>query len=151
MVVPQIDAEGITARFDETQSILFVAYRGILIPNLTIQFYEWRAEVVQLIDIKTIRGTVVDFRAVTVFPVRNLTTVYKQSRDANQQIDMSHIPVAMVVSTPEQEQSVRASLQVTPQQNRRRIVNTPEDALAFIEAWHRSRQETSAHNDSLNS
>jgi hypothetical protein len=144
MAVPEVATEHIKAHFDEEKRIIFVAYYGILSPEVTIQFYQWRAELVAIVDVRTIQGTVVDFREVTSFPVRNLTTVYKESRNANHLFDMSHIPVAMIVRTSQQDQSVRATMQVTPQQNRRRIVNSPESALAFIDAWHRARNDSAA-------
>lgn len=136
MDLPTVDEEQITAYFDETTHLIRVVYRQVLVQELTLQFYRWRAELMQKIDIKRIQGTIIDFSNVTQFPPLNVVTVYRQSRDANTELDMSHIPVAYIVATAEQEYNVKLSMQVTPQASRRHIVKSEADALAFINEWH---------------
>jgi len=136
--LPRIDEPQLMAYYDEDTQLIRCAYRQVLEQDLTLRFYQWRADLLQKIDVKSVRGTIVDFTEVTQFPALNIVTVFRQSRDANTEIDMSHIPVAYIVATPEQEYSVKLSMQVTPQASRRRIVISEQAALAFIDEWHLS-------------
>jgi hypothetical protein len=138
MSLPGVDEPRITTYFDEATRIMHVVYRQDLATEITLKFYHWREELLDQVDVKTIKGTIVDFRKVIQFPPLNLPTVYKESRDANRDVDMSHIPVAYIVATPQQERNVQLSMKVTPQASRRRIVKSDEEALAFIAEWHQS-------------
>jgi hypothetical protein len=48
---------------------------------------------------------------------------------------MRHHPVALVVGSLYQRMTVKTAMNVTPQQKRKRIVESLEDALEFINQW----------------
>jgi len=135
MKSPRLETEQISTYYDEQTNFVHIAYRGKLTPDITIQAYGWLAEMSTIVDSKTIKGSIIDFSGVTEFDSRNLSTAQKESRRANTELDFSHIPVALVVSTPLQDQMVRLSMQVTPEEQRKRVVKSQAEGLAFIAEW----------------
>ena len=89
-------------------------------------------------DLSKARGSIYDFRLVTDFTNRNATTTQRESGKLNRNVDMRNHPVALLVNTIFQEQFVKAFMQLTPGDQRKRIVRSEEDALAFIANFHRT-------------
>jgi hypothetical protein len=134
MIIEQFDTEHFSAHYDTDQRILFVTYRGVLTPQVTIQFYQWLGKMIQNRPelVAEALGSIFDFRQVTEFDHRNLTSAQRQSQQVNTQVDLSHHPVAMIVGSMLQEQILRLELKISPQQTRKRIVRSEEAALTFI-------------------
>ncbi|RMG83055.1 MAG: hypothetical protein D6712_13685 [Chloroflexi bacterium] len=134
--LPRVDSEDLTAYFDDATSIAQVIYRGPMTASLTIRAYQWIAQITGVIGVEAIHGAVFDFRAVTNFESYTLSTVMRESKKANMKFDFSHVPVALLVGSGLQEQMVRVALKVSPQDFRKRLVRSQEEALAFIDEWH---------------
>jgi hypothetical protein len=125
--------------YNSDQGVLYVTYRSIMSPDITRQFYQWLGGMVAKNPEELMRskGSIYDFRQVTNFDNRNLTTVQRESQQFNQQADASNHPVALIVQSKLQEQLVRVTMRVSPQQDRKRIVFSDKAALDFIESYHK--------------
>ncbi|RMG83052.1 MAG: hypothetical protein D6712_13670 [Chloroflexi bacterium] len=142
MGFPYIKSEDLDAHFDSDNMLLFITYRGVLSDKQTLRVYEWFHELLTAtmkegLYPSDLRGAVFDFREVTDFRQYNLLTVMRESQKMNKTANFSHVPVAMVVNSLLQEELVRVALKVSPQDYRKRIVRTPQEALNFIDNWHR--------------
>jgi hypothetical protein len=67
---------------------------------------------------------------------RNLTSAQRQSQQFNTKADVSNHPVALLVDTFMQEQILQVELKISPQQDRKRIVRSEDEAYAFIASFH---------------
>lgn len=137
--LPILDTPNVHAYFDEGRGISFITYKGILDGAVTAQLYGWVKTLITLIPPDATRGVIFDFREVTQFAQGNLTTAQRQSREINQKEDQSNHPVALIVGNLYQEQMVKVSMKISPLEDRKRLVYTPEEALTYIETWHTQR------------
>lgn len=137
----RLEEKQITAYYDAESRILHVAYRGILSSAVSAQFYSWLGAAIAQFpeEVNRAWGSIYDFRDVTQFDNANLFSTQRQSKTLNQQTDFSNHPVAMLVANNIQEEYVRMTMTITPGQNRKRIVFSPEEGLAFIEIFHRNK------------
>jgi hypothetical protein len=135
----RMETPNVIAYFDDENGIVHVIYRGMLSPDITAQVYKWMAESVQHLDVTQIRGGIYDFRQVKDFNNGNLSTAHRESRNFNVKVDVSSIPAALLVETFLQEQMVKVSMQITPGQDRKRIVKTMDDAVAFIDQFRKQQ------------
>jgi hypothetical protein len=138
----RMETPNVTAYWDGARGIFYVIYRGILSADVTKEVYQWMTEKVALVKGEEIRGGIYDFRQVTDSNVGNLTTLHRESRNFNVQIDTSQTPIALVVETIHQEQIVRFSMQVTPGHGRKRIVKSMDEAHKFINDYHARQTKT---------
>jgi hypothetical protein len=138
VILERIDTDHFSAWYDDEQQILHVVYQGVLTADTTAQFYRWLGEVIQRCpqDVVRAKGSIYDFRGVTGFDSRNLTSAQRQSQQLNNKADMSGHPVALLVDSYLQEQILRVELKISPQQDRKRIVHSEEEAYAFIASFH---------------
>jgi hypothetical protein len=132
----RLELEQVSGSYDEERQILNVTYRGAVTADVTRQVYAWIQRLITAYGLTTATGTVFDFREVTSFVVGNLTAIQYNSYQLNNLVDLHDHPVALLVSNIYQRAMVKAALNVTPQQQRKRIVHTLEGAWAFIEDWH---------------
>lgn len=135
--ITSIEGDGFSVQFDGQTGIMMGVYDEVLTAEATASLYVKGAKLAQEVGLDNIRGMVFDFRRVKRFDKKNMATAQRESYRANSRLDMSHIPVALLVETPLQETTVRISAQVTPDQDRKQIVHTLEEASAFIDAWHK--------------
>jgi hypothetical protein len=138
----RVETPQLIAYFDDETGIVYVIYRGVLSPDVTAQMYKWMMESVQQLDVKDIRGGIYDFRLVTDFNKGNLATANRESRSFNVKVDVSSVPAALIVNTLFQEQMVKVSMQITPGQERKRIVKSMDDAVAFIKQFQKRQTST---------
>jgi hypothetical protein len=132
----RLDSDNLVCYFDVETGIGRVTYKGVVTPEVTQTMYGWGMRVAREVDVKTVRGTIYDFREVKRFELGTLSTVHKESQRANQSVDWSQMATALLVSTPQQEQMVRVAMSVTPGQQRKKIVYSVEEALQFIDSFH---------------
>ncbi|MFN8371794.1 MAG: hypothetical protein U0694_02810 [Anaerolineae bacterium] len=143
MELERLELEQVSGHFDEDQGILFVTYRGLVTADTSAKVYAWIGRLVQQSsDIGVARGSVYDFRAVKDFVVGSITTTQTRSQTLNTKVDISNHPVALIVGNLYQRMTVKTTMNVTPQQRRKRIVESMDEALAFINEWH---QQPIAH------
>jgi len=138
MIVEHTDTDNFSAWYDDEQQILHVVYKGVLTPDTTAQFYRWLGAVIQRrpAEVVNAKGSIFDFRGVTGFDNRNLTSAQRQSQQFNTKADMSSHPVALLVDTLLQKQILRVELKISPQQDRKRLVHSEAEAYAFIASFH---------------
>lgn len=134
MEIKTLEAETVSARYDAENALMFITYKGVLTPQITSQAYNWMTEIMQ--DIDSLDGAVFDFREVKQFDNSNLTSAQRQSQAFNSKFDVSRIPAALVVSNAYQERMMQLSLNLSPQQDRKKIVWNIEDAVQFIKDYN---------------
>jgi hypothetical protein len=101
-----IKGDDYISRYDNVTNIIYGIYAPAVTTESTIALYAAITQLLLGVDIKIIRGIVMDFRRVERFPGGNLATVQRESHALNRKFDLSHIPTALVVDTPLQEQIV---------------------------------------------
>jgi hypothetical protein len=139
--IETLETEQVRGWYDEEQRILFVVYRGLLSPDVTAQVYRWLGNMIQTNPVEAAKavGSIYDFRQVTGFDSRNLTSAQRQSQQLNTKADLSSHPVALIVQSMMQEQMLKVELKISPQQTRKRIVRSDAEALAFINSFRPER------------
>lgn len=136
MEIAPLSTPQVRAYYDPAEHIVHVVYQSEVTPQVTKEVYSWTADLAQKVPPGTVRGAIYDFRATTQFVAANISTVQRESRTLNSKVNMSNIPVALIVTTLMQEQMVRVGMKITPEENRKRIVKSEEEALSFIQQWH---------------
>ncbi len=125
---------GVVATFDATQRIIFVRYSGKLAGENVRGYYRWLMQ--QMLPlIRTVRGSVFDFREVESIAASNTRTVPGASSSAHRNIDLSHIPVALIAKDHYQEHILRITSAMTPHPETKRVVKSMEEALGYISEW----------------
>jgi hypothetical protein len=137
-----LETENVGASYDAEKGLLFVTYRGVMTPDVTVAFYRWLGELLKTAspeDLMKARGSIYDFRQVKQFAASNISTAQRQSQQVNHAADMSHIPVALITETSLQTEWVRVTMKIMPDQDRKRVVKSMEDAIGFIDNFHAKR------------
>ena len=132
-----IKGDDYIARYDDANHIIYGIYSAVVTAESTTALYSRLAQLFAQVDIKSIRGLVMDFRRVERFDKGNMTAVQRESHNFNQQFSLSHLPVALVVHTPLQEQIVSITRRVTPDPHRKQIVYSIAEAHTFFDEWHK--------------
>lgn len=139
--VAHLSRDDVTCHYDLTEHLVFITYFGEITPEVTTAVYGWIPQAFTNNDIKLVRGSVFNFCHVTRFNNANLGSVRKTSSNLNAKFDMSHVAVALLVGNMRQEKMVKVAMKVTPQEERKRIVKSYQDAYAFIEGFQVKRAE----------
>jgi hypothetical protein len=134
MIIEEISTDSFDASYDDETRLLRVHYKGMLTPDVTVQFYRWLGEVItrRAQELMQVRGSIYDFRDLKGFASTNLTSAQRQSQQLNSKADMSHIPVALIAKDRMQAELLRVELKISPQQERKALVWSEEEALEFI-------------------
>jgi hypothetical protein len=138
MKYEKLETANVIAHFDEEDSVLRITYIGQVTPDVTESVYSWIGRLIVSSggNVGLARGSIYDFRQVTDFVNRNLSTAQRESSQLSRKVDVSNHPVALLVDTFYQEQFVRLSMKVSKQDNRKRIVHSEADALTYIDEFH---------------
>lgn len=136
MSIQSLNERQVTAHYDEEQRIAYVAYSGILEAGASSAAYQWLADLIEAIGVESLYGEIFDFTAVRQFQPDNLIDAKKNSRKLNLKVNIHDTPVAMVVRDAVQEEILRGPMRNVPENKRKRIVYSEEDALAFFQEWH---------------
>ncbi len=144
MELPRVDSEDLSIYFDTDTGLAWAVYRGVMTASLIIKTYKTIAQLAsQIADQQNaFLGGIFDFRAVTDFDKYSLSTVMRESKRLNMKMDFSQLPVALLVGSALQEHMVRVTMKVTPQDYRKRIVHSEEEALEFFKEWHARHAKT---------
>lgn len=137
--LPILDEERVNAHFDTEQNISFITYTGVLDSEVTAQLYGWVKSLLDIIGPEATHAVVFDFRAVTRFAQDNLRAAQRESKQINRQPAAVNHPVALIVSNMYQEQMVRVANRLSPNEDRKRIVYSMDEAMQFIDEWHASQ------------
>jgi bifunctional ADP-heptose synthase (sugar kinase/adenylyltransferase) len=142
----RLELEQVSGYFDDESGILFITYRGLVTGDVSAKVYAWLGRLIQQgHDPASARGSVYDFREVKDFVMGNLTTTHTRSQSLNTKVDITNHPVALIVGNMYQRMTIKTTMNITPQQRRKRIVESMEEALAFIEEWHRNAIHEPSH------
>lgn len=142
MSIKPLEHPNATAHFDEATRIAFITYNGTLTGDTSTVVYNWLADLTETIGIEGVHGEVFDFRQVEEFMPDNLMAARKNSRRMNLRNNVRRLPVAMIVKDFVQEEILRGPMQNPKENQRKRIVRTMDDALAFIAAYREQQQPT---------
>jgi hypothetical protein len=136
MVDHKLETEQASAYYDPESGIVFVAYSGVLTSEPAKEVYAWLGKLLQEIDINSLHGQVFDFRNVSEFDNSNLKTARRTSNRMNMSVDTSHVPVALLVSDPYHQEILLGSMRISPENVRKKIVWSEDEALEFFASWH---------------
>jgi len=131
-----LEQDQVTASYDPDQRIARIHYTGILGSDASHAAYQWLDELIQAIGIENIHGEIFDFTEVTQFQPDNLIDARKNSRKLNLRVDIHSTPVAMIVRDEVQKEILRGPMRNVPENKRKRIVHSEDEAFAFFEEWH---------------
>lgn len=129
-----LNETNITAYYDEDKHIFFVSYRENLTADTTNKAYAWLLQ--SGVPIEDVRAFIFDFTAVSKFRRDNTFASKRQSQTVNAVVDLSRIPVALIVDTIYQEQMVVLSLKVNGGEERTKICKSHAIAMTFIDQFH---------------
>jgi hypothetical protein len=141
----RLELPEVTAYYDEDQCIVFIAYAETLSPDISKAVYEWANRIATSEEVARSRGSIYDFRRVQKFNLGNLAVVQQKSTQLNRKEDFSNHAVALIVDTFYQESMVKTAMQISPGQERKRIVHSMEEALTFVENFHNKRRTSENH------
>ena len=136
MSLEPIENENGSIRWDAEKQIIFGSYGQVITEQSTANGYHAWGKIIQAVGVENVRGAVLDFRPVERWEKGNVSVAQGQSYRINTKLDLSRMPMAMIVRTAFQEQMVRFSMKATPGEERKRIVHSMEEALAFIASFH---------------
>lgn len=135
MIAP-LELEKVHAHYQAEERIAYIRYSGILGSDDSAAAYRWLSELIDAVGIEQIYGEIFDFREVRQFQPDNLIDARKNSRKLNLKIDIHSTPVAMIVHDAVQEEILRGPMRNVPENKRKRIVQSREEAIAFFDEWH---------------
>ena len=139
MVNHTLEVEQARAFYDPESAIIYIHYRGTLTGDAALEVYNWLEELYQEIDVDHLYGLIFDFRQVQEFDDSNLKTARRTSSRMNMRIDTSHVPVALIVSDPYHQEILLGSMRISPENIRKKIVWSEEEAQEFLASWHNIR------------
>lgn len=137
----QLETQQASAVYDPETRIATVAYRGNLSANVTKEVYAWLEDLYREMGAEGFYGQIFDFREVTDFDRTNLVTARKLSTRINSIVDVTQIPVALIVGDFYHEEILRSGMRISPEHQRKHIVWTEDEALRFIQGKHRESEQ----------
>lgn len=141
MTIEALKQERVEAYYNPEEKIAYVVYSGILGADDSAAAYQWLNSLIQEIGIENIQGEIFDFTNVRQFQPDNLIDARKNSRKLNLKVDIHSTPVAMVVRDTVQEEILRGPMRNVPENKRKRIVHSRDEAYAFFREWHASHSK----------
>jgi hypothetical protein len=127
------------AHYDAESRIVYVTYRGLLTSEDSTKVYQWLHELMVQLGSENLYGEIWDFRDVQEFLPDNLMDARKKSRGLNLRINVD-FPVAMIVKDFYQEEILRGPMQNVPENTRKAIVRSMDEAHQFLAEWHADQQ-----------
>ena len=140
MVAHTLEAKQARADYDPEQGLIYVTYEGVLTEDVPKAVYGWLEELYEEIDVTSLYGQIFDFRGVEEFDESNLKTARRTSSRMNMRVDVSHVPVALIVSDPYHQEILLGSMRISPDHIRKKIVWSEEEAQEFFQTWHAGRK-----------
>lgn len=131
-----LETEQASAHYDPETRIARIAYRGYLSSDVTVEVYAWLEYLYRTLGAEGFYGQIFDFRQVEAFEPSNIKTARRVSNRINMIIDTSRIPVSLLVGDFYHEQMLLSAMRVSPENVRKKIVWTEEEALAFLAEKH---------------
>lgn len=136
--IQPLNESDLRANYDSDKKIFYVHYVGTLTSEATKRAYAWLFQNGLSIGIENIRAFIFDFTDVTRFRRDNTFASKRESQTANRVVDLSRIPVALIVDTIYQEQMVLLSMMVNGVEDRTKICKSHAHAMTFIDQFHRN-------------
>ena len=137
----EFDSDGATVNYDPHTGITRIMYYGFVTPQTTSDVYSKMIENVGIAGLESVRAGFFDFRHVSQFDNSNMRVVQRNSSNMNVSYDMSHIAVALIVEGLFQDRMVRTAMKVTPQEERKRVVQSYKEAQEFTNEFHAKLEE----------
>lgn len=116
--------------------VLFVAFAGTLTGRTNARTADWVDQLRQVVPAESLRGVVFDFRSVIRFRRDNLYTALNAEDEASP-VSVHAIPTALLVTNYYQRQMIDVMLMMSAEPERKQVVESMDEALAFIEGWHK--------------
>jgi hypothetical protein len=139
MSLKSLEIDQAKANYDEESQIIHIAYSGVLSGDVTVAVYSWLDELLHEIGTENVYGEIFDFRKVIEFAPDNLSTARRTSSKMNMKMDTSQIPVALLISDAAHQEIFHSSMRISPQNMRRKIVWSKDEALEFFDEWHQQQ------------
>lgn len=139
--IEPLNTPNLKITYDSRNQVIMVSYHNELTSESTGQMYAWLFASIEKRGLLGVRGVIYDFTNVKKFTMSNLVSTQKGSMAINAKVDLSRIPVALIVKSVSQEQQVSITMNVTPGEHRKRIVYNMAQALMFINNFHKNLVE----------
>lgn len=139
MTIPVLSHPNARAEYNAETRVATITYSGFLNAEASTAVYDWLADLAQHVGL--VYGEVFDFRQVTEFMPDNLMEARKKSRRRALRPQTQLVPVAMIVKDFYQEEILRGPMQNVPENQRKAIVHSVDEALAFLQDWHQRHPE----------
>lgn len=136
-MIERLELEHVTAYYDSDTRIIHIRYHGLIDAQTPTEAYGYIHRVIETVGFDNIYGQIFDFREVVEFSTDNLMEARKKSRRLNMRRATQRLPVAMIVKDFYQEEILRGPMQNVPENQRKAIVTSMDEALQFFEQWHR--------------
>ena len=136
--IQALNETDLRAYYNSDKQIFYIHYIGTLTSETTKKAYAWLFQNGLSLGIANIRAFIFDFTEVTQFRRDNTIASKNESQTANQVVDLSRIPAALIVKTINQEQMVLLSMKVNGVEERTKICKTHAHAMTFIDQFHRN-------------
>jgi hypothetical protein len=133
-----LTAAQVHAAFDEATGIATIRYRGVLGAEASDQAYAWLDGLIAAVGVDRMVGEIFDFRDVSEFLPDNISSARVRSKRFNMRHNRGNVPIAMIVRDGMQEEILRGPMRNPVDNQRKKIVYTQDDALAFLHQWHAS-------------
>lgn len=140
--VEPLNTSTLKITLDTRNMVVLVSYHKELNAENTMLMYGWLMEAFYKYGNIGVRGIVYDFTDVQKFTPSNLISTQRGSMAINSQLDLSRMPVAMIVKSVMQEQQVSIAMNITPGEQRKRIVHNMAQAMMFINDFHRNSAQS---------
>jgi GH15 family glucan-1,4-alpha-glucosidase len=133
----ELHTENIDALFEPETRLLRIQYHGTITAKVNHDLYAWIGRLVVQANgnINLALGSIYDFRDVTEFDSNIISAAQKNSQQINRDMSLRYHPVALIVKTLYQREYVHLTMRISPQEDRKRIVETDEQAEAFIQKF----------------
>jgi hypothetical protein len=140
-VLTILDTPQVTGYYDDVNRLAYITYYDTLTGDVTADVYAWMFRVCDHYGTKHIHYCVFDFRRVTRFDHGNTRKIGQSSGQMNVSYDLSHVPVPLIVHDGN-EQLVRMAMHLTPQEKRKRIVKSLDEAWTFMNEYRQEFSKT---------
>jgi len=135
-IPPPLITKNLTAIVDEGTRLVCYKYgTEITIEDIVAVYARIKADMEAGFKEDRFRGGIMDFREVKKFPLGNTLTVNQESTKVQNVVDLSVVPVALIVSNVQQEVKIRMTMMGSGA-HRKCVVYSEQDALAFINEWN---------------
>lgn len=135
---PIIDKPNLYCHYDHIKQLPIIIFRDVLKAELIAETHTWLNSILDIVKNENeIQGLIYDLQAVKRFSSTNLEFMPQANKYG---IDLSEIPVALIVANVYQEHQMRDT---SAQEERKWLVNSYHEAFDFIQTFNTAARSIS--------